>query len=249
MAVSGETGIGSVVAAYLRALSDNMDRLSGPAGNRLARTGLDLLGTLFATELDLAPGGDLGRRSLLTEMCHHINANLGDSELSVARIAAEFHVSSRHVHALFQETGVGAAHWIKRRRLEECRRDLADPLLASESVNEIAARWGHHDSAYFSRVFKETFNESPSNWRRRQHVPPDPATGSYGSLRRTRAQFHRSSAHTPYAAVTLTARLRMRPSEVARTGRTRSCRHSNSRGSTSGAHRDLRRQPGKQAAS
>lgn len=171
MAVSSETGIGSVVAAYLRALGDDLERLQGPTGNRLARTGLDLLGTLFATELDLtAPGAAGSRRTLLTEICHYINANLGDPDLSVSRVAATFFVSARHVQHLFESSGVGAAHWIKRRRLEESRRDLRDPLLASDSISEIAARWGQPDSAYFSRVFKETFGQTPSAWRRGQRA-------------------------------------------------------------------------------
>ncbi len=53
--------------------------------------------------------------------------------------------------------------WIRTRRLEQCRRDLLDPMLADRPVAAIAARWGFVDAAHFSRAFKTAFGVSPAS--------------------------------------------------------------------------------------
>jgi AraC-like DNA-binding protein len=55
--------------------------------------------------------------------------------------------------------------WIRERRLENCRRDLIDPLNAHLSVGAIASRWGFAEAAHFSRVFKAAFQMSPTELR------------------------------------------------------------------------------------
>ena len=49
------------------------------------------------------------------------------------------------------------SEWIRRARLERCRRDLADPALARETILAVATRWGMPDAAHFSRMFRATY--------------------------------------------------------------------------------------------
>ena len=53
----------------------------------------------------------------------------------------------------------------RRARLERCRRDLADPALAGETILAIATRWGLHDRAHFSRLFRAAYGCSPREYR------------------------------------------------------------------------------------
>jgi AraC-like DNA-binding protein len=162
--MSGKEGVGNVVVPFLAQLGGNLEQLAGPAGARLAHSAIDLLGTLVATELDLAntdPHHELMRR-----IRAHIDANLPSADLGPARIAAEHFISTRHLHGLFQEQGTTVAGWIRTRRLEHCRRDLLDPVHAGRPVAAIAARWGFVDAAHFSRVFKSAFGRAPSELRR-----------------------------------------------------------------------------------
>lgn len=164
--LDSRTGPGSMLSTYLMGLVENLDYLSGPSGERLARTGLDLLTTLVATELDASlPATRPERRSLLVEICYFINEHLSDPRLDPEFIANAHFISTRQLYNVFQETGVSIAQWIKQRRLTECRRDLADPLHANLSVAQIAARWSFDEAAYFSRIFKENFGMPPSQWR------------------------------------------------------------------------------------
>ncbi|MQA88204.1 MAG: helix-turn-helix domain-containing protein [Streptosporangiales bacterium] len=68
------------------------------------------------------------------------------------------------------------AGWIRQRRLEACRQDLADPALAYRSVAAIAARRGFTSAAHFSRVFKAAHGakarNDPAPTRPRFDSPP-----------------------------------------------------------------------------
>jgi AraC-like DNA-binding protein len=58
------------------------------------------------------------------------------------------------------------AAWIRERRLERCRRDLLDPVLAERPVSAVAARWGLTDPAAFSRLFRAAYGVPPLEYRR-----------------------------------------------------------------------------------
>lgn len=165
--VDGESGPASMAAQFLLSLADNLDILPGPSGNRIARTGLDLLASLVGSEVDSSLISDRrDRKTFLVGLCHYINQHLQDPTLSAESIAAAHFISTRHLHNIFQVGGVTLAQWIKQRRLQECRGDLSDPLNATRSVAEIASHWTFVDPGYFSRIFKQSFGSSPSEWRR-----------------------------------------------------------------------------------
>ena len=98
--MSGKQGIGNVVVPFLAQLGSNLDQLAGRPGVRLAHSAVDLLATLFATELDLArttagaaPRADAPDPRL-------IDANLSSTDLGPAQIAAEHYISTRHLQAV-----------------------------------------------------------------------------------------------------------------------------------------------------
>ncbi|GLW07116.1 hypothetical protein Misp01_22460 [Microtetraspora sp. NBRC 13810] len=69
-----------------------------------------------------------------------IDAHLADPALSTERIAAAHHISVRHLQRLFQTRGTTVSGWIRRRRLDECRRELSRPGRARPTVAAIAHR-------------------------------------------------------------------------------------------------------------
>jgi AraC-like DNA-binding protein len=165
--LDGTTGPGSMLSSYLMGLVENLHCLSGASGERLARTGLDLLTTLLSAELEIhGSSASPERRSLLVEICYYINEHLASPNLTPEVIASAHFISTRHLYNVFQEAGVSIAQWIKLRRLTESRRDLADPLKMNLTVAQIATRWSFDEAAYFSRIFKENFGLTPSEWRK-----------------------------------------------------------------------------------
>lgn len=163
--ISGSEGLGAVVTPYLTQLAGNLDQLSGSTGARLAHSALDLVATVFARELGLDGVTADPHRALMQRIRSHIDRNLASTDLDPSSIAAAHFISTRHLHGLFQEQGTTVSTWIRTRRLEQCRRDLVDPVLAGRPVAAIAARWGFVDAAHFSRAFKSAFGISPSEYR------------------------------------------------------------------------------------
>ncbi|QAY61661.1 helix-turn-helix domain-containing protein [Microbacterium protaetiae] len=163
--ISGSEGLGAVVVPYLSQLAVNLDQLAGTTGARLAHSALDLVTTVFTRELGLDDVGADPHRALMQRIRAHIDRNLASTELSPGSIASAHFISTRHLHGLFQEQGMTVSTWIRTRRLEQCRRDLIDPVYADRPVAAIAARWGFVDAAHFSRAFKAAFDVSPSEYR------------------------------------------------------------------------------------
>ena len=163
----GESGIGSVIAPYLTGIAANLDRFGESTKVRLAHSTLDLVTTMIASELDLEHASIDPHQSLMKRIREYIDANLPLPELSPAQIAAAHFISTRHLHGIFKKNGSTVSGWIRSRRLERCRRDLLDPIYAGRPVTAIATKWGFVDAAHFSRVFKATFGQAPSEFRHR----------------------------------------------------------------------------------
>ncbi|WP_448006996.1 AraC-like ligand-binding domain-containing protein [Agromyces bauzanensis] len=159
-------GVSDMISPFLERMSVGLERLTGPTGTRLAYNALDLIATMFANELGSRSEGT-GHQALAGRIRAYIEEHLGEPELDPQHIAAAHFISRRQLHVLFREQGTSVSAWVRSRRLEHCRRDLADPLLADRPVGQIAFRWGFVDAAHFSRLFKATFGESPSEMRAR----------------------------------------------------------------------------------
>jgi AraC-like DNA-binding protein len=163
--LSSREGFGKYLAPFVSSIARDENLLSGPLGRRVARNLVDL----FATGVTELLGQHSRGRSIpmFLQVTNYISNNLSDSSLDTNTVARANHISTRYLQALFQEQGTTVTDWVRDRRLKACRRELADPALRDESIGEIAHRWGYPDQAYFSRLFRRAFGESPREWRAR----------------------------------------------------------------------------------
>ncbi|MCI3928472.1 helix-turn-helix domain-containing protein [Streptomyces sp. AN091965] len=146
---------------------------------RMGRMTADLAGAVVARQLDayrhlpVQTRQDVMRARILS----FIDVNLADPQLGPATVAGFHHLSLRAVHALFRQQDVGTvAAVIRRRRLERCREDLADPRLDALPVAAIGARWGMGRPQGFSRAFRIMFGVAPSAYRRAARTGKHPGT-------------------------------------------------------------------------
>jgi AraC-like DNA-binding protein len=162
-------GLGDLTSQFLLRLARNIDHYSPAEAARLSTAAIEVLATRLARELE-APGWgtpESRRHALLTTVQAFIQQHLGDPGLSPAVIAAAHHISLRSLHQLFHDEGLTVAGWIRQRRLERCRRDLADPALDARPIAAIAARWGFSSAGDFSRTFRAVHGMPPSEYRAR----------------------------------------------------------------------------------
>ncbi|MET9729169.1 helix-turn-helix domain-containing protein [Streptomyces sp. NPDC006458] len=162
-------GMGGVLWRWLADLAVRAEEFTEADAVTLGGMTTDLLTSVLGQALDaedtMTP--ESRRRALHTRTLDYIDRNLGDPSLSPAGVAAAHGVSVRHLHQLFAEEGATPAAWIRHRRLEHCRRDLADPGLRSRPIAALAARWGFRDPAAFSRQFRRAYGMSPRDYRHR----------------------------------------------------------------------------------
>ncbi|MFT4213932.1 MAG: helix-turn-helix domain-containing protein [Microbacterium sp.] len=163
--LAADSGVGAVVSPFLARLGARMDELAGTTGMRLAHSAVDLVMTTLLHELDLDSAPADPRRALLHRIHAYIDDHLDTADLSPGAIAAAHFISVRHLHSLFHESGTTVSAVVRGRRLERCRRDLLEPMLADRSVATIGAHWGFTDAAHFSRTFKSAFGVSPNAYR------------------------------------------------------------------------------------
>lgn len=145
--------------------------VTGHAAFRLARSTVDLAETMLLERLG-DPRHSAGRqRTLVLGIQRDVESRLGAPDLSPSQLADRHHISVRYLHRLFEGEGETVAEWIRRRRLERCRRDLSDPALRTLPVASIGARWGLRDAAHFSRAFKAAYGISPRAFRVERPAP------------------------------------------------------------------------------
>ena len=175
--IPASAGVGDLTSQFLLQLARNIDHYSPAEAARLSTAALEVLATRLAREMDIRDWGtpEDRRHALLTTIQAFIQRHLGDPGLSPAMIAAAHHVSLRSLHQLFHDEGLTVAGWIRRRRLEGCRRDLSDPALDSRPVAAIAARWGFSSPGDFSRAFRAAHGLPPAEYRMSARVVNVPA--------------------------------------------------------------------------
>ena len=95
---------------------------------------------------------------------------LADPELTAEKAAGALKMSERSLHLLFEPSGASFAQYVLRRRLEECRAALANPM-GGRSVIDIALGWGFNSLPTFYRTFRKTFGAAPGELRDRSDPP------------------------------------------------------------------------------
>ncbi|XVQ06272.1 helix-turn-helix domain-containing protein [Spirillospora sp. CA-255316] len=173
VAISGDGGTAALAAPLLRRVAEDVETYQPASAARLSTVVMDLLTTTVAEQSSQVAALDpeTRERVLLRHVHAFVEQHLGDTGLSPAMVAAAHHVSLRYLHRLFESQDTTVAAWIRHRRLERCRRDLADPVYLGQPVSAIAARWGLPDPAHFSRLFRRVYGTPPAEYRRACLMP------------------------------------------------------------------------------
>ena len=168
MPIPGDQGAAALLSEYLRRLPEAVDDGDTMQRSRLGTIALDLLAAVLARRSGRGSAAATAgtRRTLLDRVEVFIDLHLHDPGLTPAMIAAEHHISLRYLYKLFEAREDRVGQWIRRRRLERCRRDLGDPALVSRPAYAIGLRWGFIEPAHFNRSFRNEYGVTPGEYRR-----------------------------------------------------------------------------------
>jgi AraC-like DNA-binding protein len=71
----------------------------------------------------------------------------------------------RYLHKLFQNDGTTVSQWVRQRRLNVSRQELGRTSNRRLTVAAVARRLGFISPSHFSRVFRDAYGMSPSEWQ------------------------------------------------------------------------------------
>jgi acetamidase/formamidase/AraC-like DNA-binding protein len=170
--VLGSTVVAAVAKSGLRTLGSSLET-SGAADLTAAGVALtELVASALLGEIREPAGSLTGVQAAhFRRVAAAIDSRLPDPDLALAVIARLEGLSVRYAQKLFEARGESFSDYVRQKRLEHCRTDLADPNHARESVAAIGQRWGFRDQSHFSRAFGATFGMSPRQVRlSREHT-------------------------------------------------------------------------------
>ncbi|MFJ8013905.1 helix-turn-helix domain-containing protein [Streptomyces sp. NPDC096339] len=166
--ISASTGAGAILAQLLTTLVAHGPQCRTQDLHGLGESALSLAAACLAQHAN-APEDlpeETRTQTLLAQINSFIGRNLGDAELTPRAIATHHNLSLRSLYTLFQGQEESVAASIRRRRLERCCADLANPDLRHHAVGAVAARWGFGHAAAFGRLFRQTYGITPTEYRR-----------------------------------------------------------------------------------
>lgn len=162
--IRDDSGLGRVAVPLFEQLALNLNVLQGPHALQLVRSALEMLvSVLFSAarnQDDFQP-----KNPLFEQAVAYIDDHLHDPTLSPKKIADHFYVSLRQLHSKFAEEELTVSSYIRHERVARIREDLASPTYRDETVQSISSRWGLTDASHVSKLFKQTYGQTPSGYR------------------------------------------------------------------------------------
>ncbi|GAB5470133.1 MAG: helix-turn-helix domain-containing protein [Rhodospirillales bacterium] len=165
-AFSPDRRLAGVLQDYALWLVEQREVLTPALAARLSDQLLDLLVALLQSE-GAAPEEAGDRAGLRQRIVDHLKAELCDPDLTPAKVARDFAISTSYLHRLFRGSGQSLGRWIAVNRLQRGYELLTLPERRSASVAEVAYAVGFTSQAHFSASFKRQFGVTPSAARAR----------------------------------------------------------------------------------
>ena len=162
--ICGSSPLGATLFQLAGSLYRKADRLTEDEGAAMLDAYFDILSACIGHH-EARFEFSHNRADLTAQIENFIEAHLAEASLGPAEIAAAVGISVRHLHRVFARKGHTVGDWIRERRLEQCRSDLATADLRERTITDIAFGWGFSEFAHFSRSFKKVFGVCPREYR------------------------------------------------------------------------------------
>lgn len=161
---------GQLLANFAKHLSDGIDGWSDSEMMALREQLLDLIILLMVNDKnDPVPGEESSIKAAHRERAiTYIKYNHCNPQLNPKLIADACGISVGYLHKVFHAVGLRVEYFLFSQRLETCKNLLLSPLHMNQSMQQIAYKSGFNHPSHFSRLFKEKYGLSPSEFRATQ---------------------------------------------------------------------------------
>jgi AraC-like DNA-binding protein len=177
--LDGQAGWAGVLSNYIQSLDIRQVQRQGGKFQRefVAEHLMSMLSFALAQTVvppsavpDAVPPRD---RAMHAHIYNWIRDNYADTEVSVAKAAAHFNLSTRYVHKVFASAGHGVTfrEALQHERLEAARRLLRTTAAGNGAIAQVAYRCGFADPAYFGLVFRKKYGCPPGAYARAAETP------------------------------------------------------------------------------
>lgn len=157
--------LASLTFDYLRRLASDPSLFTTVNGDLAGHPSIELLRAVIVTQLGYPEqAAEPLANTLRMRILDYASRNLRDPELSAERIAAAHFISVRHLYKVLADANISLSQWIRTRRLEAARHELA-ACPDGVTIASVARRHGFSDMSSFSRAFRAEYGLSPRDWR------------------------------------------------------------------------------------
>nr|WP_243760522.1 AraC family transcriptional regulator [Aestuariicella hydrocarbonica] len=155
----------SIIENILSGLFADSDGFSEKTESLLLESALSALSDTIQEQKGLSPEKESVSEKRIKTALHFIDLHLSDPKLSNVRVAEACGISPRYLSFLLNKQGLSFADYVKAKRLEVASKWLATSHPNEITIAEIAFRVGFKSPAHFSRIFKQTFEKGPREFR------------------------------------------------------------------------------------
>jgi AraC-like DNA-binding protein len=168
--ISGLHGLGAVLASQARIFAREASLFDASAQRSLRLQ----LCSLIALVLGAAPAAgestEIAHRDVRRQQIFaYIETHLRDGRLTAERAARDLKMSRRWLYSLLDDAELSFAHFVARRRVEECYKQLNDPVHDHRSIADIAFACGFNELSTFNRQFRARYGMTPRDARQSRH--------------------------------------------------------------------------------
>jgi AraC-like DNA-binding protein len=164
---------GQLLANFAKYMTDGMANWSEREAMSLREQMLDLIVLLMINERnDYSSAYETSVKAAHRERAiSYIKHHHRDAALGPKTIAAACGISLSYLHKIFNMADLQLENFIYSLRLESARNAMLDVENRDKTVQQIAFKSGFNHPSHFSRLFKEKYGMTPSEFRGRQSRP------------------------------------------------------------------------------
>ncbi len=165
--MAADRPLNRVASTMLLALWSELESEELQAEQRpaLARSFLQVMAASYALDHACPVERSVAAAARRAQIKQYIETHLRSPDLTPTAIAAALGLSSRYVRLLFAKENDSVTAYLKRRRLEECAFELAQPQWVGRSITATASDWGFRSVTHFARAFKAAYGATPSAYK------------------------------------------------------------------------------------